>query len=195
MGHYYSREPNVPLKTKQIDVCIRGYCFKFITASGVFSFGKLDRGTELLIENMILKPDWKILDLGCGYGVIGIVASRFVNYVVMTDINKRAVQIARKNIKINGVKNAEVRLGNLYEPVEGEKFHSIITNPPVHAGKDILREIVINAPNYLHDGGMLQLVIKTKLGAKFIKDLMKDTFTEVVELAKGSGYRVYAGIA
>ncbi|HII60616.1 class I SAM-dependent methyltransferase [Pyrococcus horikoshii] len=195
MPHYYSRDQSTPMKTKLIEVCIRGYCFKFITASGVFSFGKLDRGTELLIKNMILKPGWKVLDLGCGYGPIGIVASRFVEYVVMTDINKRAVTIARKNMKLNNVSNGEVRLGNLYEPVEGEKFNSIITNPPVHAGKDVLREIVINAPNYLHDDGMLQLVIKTRLGAKFIKELMQDTFTEVVELAKGSGYRVYAGIA
>lgn len=195
MSHYYSEEPSTPLKTKTIEVCVRGHCFKFITASGVFSFGKLDRGTELLIESMILQPGWRVLDLGCGYGPIGIVASRFVDYVVMTDVNRRAVSIAKKNLKINGVRNAEVRWGSLYEPVAGEKFDSIITNPPVHAGKEVLREIVINAPRHLNDGGYLQLVIKTKQGAKYIKSLMDETFTEVRELAKGSGYRVYAGIA
>ncbi|WP_209476075.1 class I SAM-dependent methyltransferase [Thermococcus stetteri] len=195
MSHYYSEEPNVPLKTKTIEVCLRGYCFKFITASGVFSFGKLDRGTELLIESMVLQPGWRVLDLGCGYGPIGIVASRFVEHVVMTDVNRRALSIAKKNLKINGVRNAEVRWGSLYEPVAGEKFDSIITNPPVHAGKEVLREIVINAPRHLNDGGYLQLVIKTKQGAKYIKSLMDETFTEVRELAKGSGYRVYAGIA
>ncbi|AMQ19052.1 class I SAM-dependent methyltransferase [Thermococcus peptonophilus] len=195
MSHYYSEEPSTPLKTKTIEVCVRGDCFKFITASGVFSFGKLDRGTELLIESMILQPGWRVLDLGCGYGPIGIVASRLVHYVVMTDVNRRAVSIAKKNLKINGVRNAEVRWGNLYEPVAGEKFDSIITNPPVHAGKEVLREIVINAPRHLNDGGYLQLVIKTKQGAKYIKSLMDETFTEVRELAKGSGYRVYAGIA
>ncbi|WP_048056236.1 class I SAM-dependent methyltransferase [Pyrococcus sp. ST04] len=193
MTHYYSREPGGPLKTKTIEVCIRGYCFKFITASGVFSFGKLDRGTELLIKNMLLNPDWKILDLGCGYGPIGIVASRFVKWVVMTDVNRRAVSIARKNLKLNHVKNAEVRLGNLYEPVRGEKFDSIITNPPVHAGKEVLERIIREAPNYLTNGGTLQLVIKTKQGAKSIREIMEEVFSEVVELAKGSGYRVYAG--
>ncbi|ASJ03700.1 16S rRNA methyltransferase [Thermococcus profundus] len=195
MGHYYSEEPNTPLKTKTIEVCVRGYCFKFVTASGVFSFGKLDRGTELLIESMVLDEDWRVLDLGCGYGPIGIVASRFVDYVVMTDVNKRAVSIARKNLKINGIRNAEVRWGSLYEPVRGEKFDTVITNPPVHAGKDILREIVINAPQHLNDGGLLQLVIRTRQGANYIKALMEESFTEVRELAKGSGYRVYAGIA
>ncbi|BAD85696.1 ribosomal RNA small subunit methyltransferase C [Thermococcus kodakarensis KOD1] len=195
MSHYYSEEPSTPLKTKTIEVCVRGHCFKFITASGVFSFGRLDRGTELLIESMVLQPGWRVLDLGCGYGPIGIVASRFVDYVVMTDVNRRAVSIAKKNLKINGVRNAEVRWGSLYEPVAGEKFDSIITNPPVHAGKEVLREIVINAPRHLNDGGYLQLVIKTKQGAKYIKSLMDETFTEVRELAKGSGYRVYAGIA
>ncbi|WP_297470239.1 class I SAM-dependent methyltransferase [Thermococcus sp.] len=195
MTHYYSEEPGTPLKTKTIEVCLRGHCFKFITASGVFSFGKLDRGTELLIENMVLDENWRVLDLGCGYGAIGIVASCFVDHVIMTDVNRRAVSIARKNLKINGVRNAEVRWGSLYEPVKRVKFDSIITNPPVHAGKEILREIVINAPRHLNDGGLLQLVIKTKQGAKYIKALMEEHFTEVRELAKGSGYRVYAGIA
>ncbi len=81
---------------------------------------------------MVLQPGWRVLDLGCGYGPIGIVASRFVDYVVMTDVNRRAVSIAKKNLKINGVRNAEVRWGgSLYEPVAGEKFDSIITNPPL----------------------------------------------------------------
>jgi len=195
MSHYYSQEPNVPLKTRMIEVVIRGECFRFITSSGVFSFGKLDRGTNLLIENMVLEKNWRVLDLGCGYGAIGIVASRFVNYVVMTDINKRAVSIAKKNLKINNVKNAEVRWGHLYEPVKGERFHSIITNPPVHAGKDVLREIVINAPLHLYDGGLLQIVIRTNQGAKYIKSLMERNFKEVIEVSKGSGFRVYAGIA
>ncbi|ASJ16355.1 16S rRNA methyltransferase [Thermococcus chitonophagus] len=193
MPHYYSREPQTPLKTKTIEVCIRGYCFKFITASSVFSFGKLDKGTELLIESMILNPGWRVLDLGCGYGAIGIVASRFVEHVVMTDVNRRAVMIAKKNIKLNNVRNAEVRYGNLYEPVKGEKFNSIITNPPVHAGKDVLERIIREAPLHLEDGGLLQMVIKTKQGAKWVKEVMEDTFAEVIELAKGSGYRVYAG--
>ncbi|WP_297500401.1 class I SAM-dependent methyltransferase [Thermococcus sp.] len=195
MSHYYSEEPDVPLRTKTIEVCLRGHCFRFITASGVFSFGKLDRGTELLIGSMILEGNWRVLDLGCGYGAIGIVASRFVDHVIMADVNRRAVSIARKNLKINGVRNAEVRWGSLYEPVKGEKFDSIITNPPVHAGKESLREIVINAPRHLNDGGLLQLVIKTKQGARLIRSLMEATFSEVRELAKGSGYRVYAGIA
>ncbi|HDG63845.1 16S rRNA methyltransferase [Thermococci archaeon] len=195
MSHYYSQEPNVPLKTRMIEVVIRGERFRFITSSGVFSFGKLDRGTNLLIENMVLEKNWQVLDLGCGYGAIGIVASRFVNYVVMTDINKRAVSIAKKNLKINNVKNAEVRWGHLYEPVKGERFHSIITNPPVHAGKDVLREIVINAPLHLYDGGLLQIVIRTNQGAKYIKSLMERNFKEVIEVSKGSGFRVYAGIA
>ncbi|WP_175058932.1 class I SAM-dependent methyltransferase [Thermococcus sp. 2319x1] len=195
MSHYYSEEPSVPLKTKMIEVVVRGERFKFITASGVFSFGKLDLGTKLLIESAILDKDWEVLDLGCGYGVIGIVASRFVKRVVMVDINKRAVSIAKKNLKINNVKNAEVRWGHLYEPVKGERFHSIITNPPVHAGKDVLREIVINAPHHLYDGGLLQIVIRTNQGAKYIKGLMEENFKEVKEIAKGSGFRVYAGIA
>ncbi|MCD6139808.1 MAG: class I SAM-dependent methyltransferase [Thermococcus sp.] len=195
MSHYYSQEPNVPLKTRMIEVVIRGERFIFITSSGVFSFGKLDIGTNLLIENMVLEKNWRVLDLGCGYGAIGIVASRFVNYVVMIDINKRAVSIAKKNLKINNVKNAEVRWGHLYEPVKGERFHSIITNPPVHAGKDVLREIVINAPLHLYDGGLLQIVIRTNQGAKYIKSLMERNFKEVIEVSKGSGFRVYAGIA
>ncbi len=195
MGHYYSERPGCRLRTREIKVRIRGRCFRFLTSSGVFSFGKLDRGTELLIKNMTLEESWKLLDLGCGYGPVGIVASRFVRHVVMTDINRRAVELTKRNIEVNEVMNAEVRWGNLYEPVRGEKFDSIVTNPPVHAGKDVLREIVINAPLHLNDAGVLQLVIRTRQGAKYIKGLMEEAFTEVHELVKGSGYRVYAGIA
>ncbi|NPA48322.1 MAG: class I SAM-dependent methyltransferase [Thermococci archaeon] len=195
MGHYYSETPGGRMRVREIRACLRGYCFKFLTSSGVFSFGRIDRGTELLVESMVLKDNWRVLDLGCGYGVIGIVASRFVREVVMVDVNRRAVELARRNIGINGVTNAEVRWGNLYEPVRGERFDSIITNPPVHAGKAVLREIVINAPQHLNDAGVLQLVIRTRQGAKYIKGLMEEAFTEVHELAKGSGYRVYAGIA
>ncbi|RLF91645.1 16S rRNA methyltransferase, partial [Thermococci archaeon] len=98
-----------------------------------------------------------------------------------------------KNLKLNNVRNAEVRYGDLYEPVKGEKFNSIITNPPVHAGKDVLERIIREAPLYLEDDGLLQIVVKTKQGAKWVKEVMEGTFSEVVELAKGSGYRVYAG--
>ncbi len=195
MPHYYSENLGGKTRLREIEVHLRGFRFRFLTSSGVFSFGKLDRGTELLIENMILRREWKVLDLGCGYGAIGIVAAKFVEHVVMTDVNRRAVELAKKNIELNGVSNAEVRWGSLYEPVASEKFDSIITNPPVHAGKDVLREIVINASQHLNDAGVLQLVIRTRQGAKYIKWLMEEAFTEVRELAKGSGYRVYAGIA
>ncbi|WP_084593911.1 class I SAM-dependent methyltransferase [Palaeococcus ferrophilus] len=195
MSHYYSENPNVPLRTKTIEVTVRGERFRFITASGVFSFGKFDNGTRLLLESAVLDRRWRVLDLGCGYGAIGVVASRFVEYVVMTDVNRRAVSIAKKNLKINGVENAEVKWGSLYEPVKGERFHAILTNPPVHAGKEVLREIVINAPKHLYDSGLLQLVIRTNQGAKYIKALMEQTFNEVRELSKGGGFRVYAGIA
>ena len=81
------------------------------------------------------------MDIGCGYGAVGIVAASLnpkLN-VVMTDVNVRAVRLAKKNIELNKIANAEVRYGHLYEPVEGLVFNCVLSNPPVSAGMDTVK--------------------------------------------------------
>src|SRR3989475_5423364 len=110
---YFARRPASRRRPSEIRVSVRGHPFTFLTDAGVFSRGELDRGTELLLEAIEVGPCELILDLGCGYGAIGIVAARLSDggRVILTDVNERAVRAARENLSVNGVADAEVRLG------------------------------------------------------------------------------------
>ncbi|MCD6510259.1 MAG: class I SAM-dependent methyltransferase [Thermoprotei archaeon] len=195
--HYYSAEPRSRLKLYKLTAYLKGFHLQFITASGVFSPRSIDRGTRVLVENMIIKDGWKVLDLGCGYGVIGIVAAKLApnGFVILTDINKRAVWLARLNVKVNDVRrNTDVRLGNLYEPVRGEVFDTIITNPPQSAGLKVCYKIIDEAPLLLKEEGILQLVARHSKGGKRLAERMKKVFGNYRVLAKSGGYWVYASI-
>ena len=190
--YYYSKKQTSQLRIKEIEVRLRGNTLKFYTGSGVFSIGKVDKGTDLLIEKCVIKPDWKILDLGCGYGVIGIsIANAFPStFVLMTDINQRAVKLSRMNIDLNNLENVEVRQSDIYHKIQG-KFDTIVTNPPQLAGKKICFEIIEKAKGYLKKNGLFQLVARHNKGGKMLEKKMNDVFGNVEDIAKKSGYRVY----
>lgn len=173
---------------------ILGKLFEFITCKGVFSYKKIDLGTRVLIESADVKKGSYILDLGCGYGVIGIVMAKIYNCkVIMTDINKRAIKLAKENVLRNRVQNlVEVRRGNLYEPVRDERFDTILTNPPLAAGKNVIYSIIEGAKNHLKKNGSLQLVVRK--GKEIVRKKMEETFGNVEILSKSSGYRVYKSV-
>ena len=193
--HYFAAEP----KSKERFGLVRTYLcnrsFEFLTASSVFSKRRVDPGTRILIESMILPKTGCILDLGCGYGAVGIVAA-FLNpklNVVMTDVNMRAVRLARKNVESNHIVNAEVRCGFLYEPVDGLSFNCVLSNPPVSAGMDTVKAVVAEAPKVMTDKGTFQMVIRSKIGAKTLPALFNETFGNCTIIARESGYRVLMG--
>lgn len=190
--HYYSEKQTSRLRIKEISAKLRGNSLRFCTGSGVFSIKKIDKGTSLLIENCIIKPDWKILDIGCGYGPIGIsIAKAFPQAsILMTDINPRAVKLSKINIALNSISNIEVNQSNLYDNIKGQ-FDTIITNPPQLAGKKICFEIIEKAKGHLKQGGLLQLVARHNKGGKELEKKMKEVFGNIEETAKKSGYRVY----
>lgn len=190
--HYYSEKQTSKLRIKKINTNLRGNNLKFYTASGVFSISKIDKGTKLLIEKCIIKPDWGILDLGCGYGAIGIsIAKVFPSTsILMIDINKRALKLAKNNIKLNNITNIEVRKSNLYNNIK-ERFNTIITNPPQTAGKEICFEIIEKAKSHLKKDGLLQLVARHNKGGKELEKKMEEVFGNVKDIAKKGGYRVY----
>lgn len=189
MQHYYSPKQESKYKIKKIKIDIIGFSFSFYTSSGIFSKKKIDLGTKLLAENMIVKG--KTLDIGCGYGVIGIVASKFAKEVYLTDINERACKLANMNLKLNNIKNAVVKNGNLYEPVKNIKFDTILCNPPQTAGKDICFKIIKQAKVHLNKNGLFELVARHKKGGKSLALMMKETFNNIEVIAKGSGYKIY----
>jgi len=195
--HYFSKNPTSPEKRGLIKCKLRGIGLEFLTASGIFSYKRIDNGTRLLVESMALPNQGCLLDLGCGYGVIGITAA-LINpclEVTMTDVNSRAVTLAAKNAVRNKAMNIATRLGSLYEPVENVKFETIVTNPPISAGiARVVEPIILNAPAYLKMGGTLQLVVQSNKGGRTIAALIEEAFGEVEILARGGGYRVLMGV-
>ena len=171
---------------------VRGLTLRLRTDAGVFARGGLDRGTELLIEALDLGPCELVLDLGCGTGAIGLAAARLSEggHVVLTDINARAVRLARDNLRANGVANAEVRQGDLYAPVAGMAFDHIVSNPPLRAGRPVVDRIVSEAPAHLLDGGHLWLVARTRQGAESLQGRMAEAFGHAEIVKRGSGYKV-----
>src|SRR5437899_12998688 len=141
---YFAARPQSRRRPAEIQVAIRGHAFTFRSDAGVFSGGKIDRGTELLLDALEIGPCELIMDLGCGYGALGIVAARLSDggRVILTDVNKRAVRATRENLSVNGIANAEVRLGNLYEPVAEMAFDQIVSNPSIRAGRDVVDRII-----------------------------------------------------
>jgi 16S rRNA (guanine1207-N2)-methyltransferase len=190
--HYFVATPKSDAKLGMVHTRLRGEPFKFLTASSVFSKKQVDLGTRLLIETMVLPEIGTVLDVGCGYGAVGIAAatSNPRLSVVMTDVNMRAVQLARKNIKINKVHNAEARYGYLYEPVKDLTFNCVLSNPPVSAGMETVKAIINQAPQVMMGEATFQMVIRSKIGAKTLPSVFNETFGNCMVLERKSGYRV-----
>ncbi len=195
-GQYFEKRPASAPRPARITVTIRGRPFLFQTDAGVFSREGLDRGTELLLEAIEVGPCESILDLGCGYGVIGIVAAHLSEggHVILTDVNERAAALARANIAANRIRNAEVRIGDVYGPVDDLLFDHIICNPPIRAGRVIVDRIIAEAPSHLLDGGSLWLVARTRQGADTLRLRMRNAFDGGDVVKRGSGYKVLRSV-
>jgi len=193
---YFSKRPASRRRPSEIEAVIRGNTFTFRTDAGVFSRGELDRGTQLLIDALDIGACETILDLGCGYGAIGIVAASLSEggRAFLTDVNERAVSLARKNIAGNGIANAEVRRGPMYEPVSDMLFDKIVCNPPIRAGRKVVDGIIAEAPAHLLENGSLWLVARTRQGADSIRSRMADAFGNAEIVKRGSGFKVIRSV-
>ncbi len=190
--HYFVQHPKSKPKLGFLSTHLRGRPFKFLTASSVFSKRRIDPGTRLLIESMILPESGYVLDMGCGYGAVGIAAAVFNPklHVIMVDVNERAVRLAKKNIEINHVGNVEVRHGHLYEPVKNTVFDCILSNPPVSAGLATVKALITEAPRHMTEKATFQMVVKSKIGGKRLQFIFEEAFGNFEVLARESGYRV-----
>ena len=187
MSHYFTND-NVKSNIKKIDAVLKGKRYSFFTDIGVFSKSGIDFGTRLLLEN-INNIQGKVLDVGCGYGVIGIfVRDNFDCFVDMIDINQRAIELSKKNIKLNSLEKIKVFFSDEYKNVT-ERYDYIITNPPIRAGKNIVYKILISAKEYLKDEGKLFFVIKKEQGAKSVIKDLNDIYIMSI-ISKKSGFYI-----
>ncbi len=187
MSHYFTNDNNLKSEYRNILYNYEDFSLEFISDLGVFSKDRVDYASKLLVESFLKveKNCNSILDVGCGYGFIGITISKIMNsFVDMIDVNKRAVHLADLNIKKNKVK-AKSFISDCYSNIE-KKYDVIISNPPIRAGKEIYMKIILNAINYLNDGGRLWFVMNKDQGAKSTIEKIKNIYNvEVVKKSKG----------
>ena len=189
MEHYFTNNQNLKSEIREIPFSYNDYEFTFLSDNGVFAKNKIDYASKLLVDNFlkshITEKEIKVLDVGCGYGFIGIVVSKVTGADVdLIDVNKRAVHLAERNINLNKVKGRAF-LSDAYENVEN-KYDYIITNPPIRAGKAVVLKILLEAKEHLKDNGELWFVINKDQGAKSIKkEIDKCLNTECIEKSKG----------
>ncbi|WNF23085.1 class I SAM-dependent methyltransferase [Mesobacillus jeotgali] len=195
--HYYSRKPSTDSNPVKWQSELKGNSFRFKTDSGVFSKKEVDFGSRLLIDTFELtRADGLILDVGCGYGPIGLsIARAYPEAMVhMVDVNERAIMLAKENASENKVDNVKIYESDRLNGVEEEGFGAILTNPPIRAGKKIVHDIFEQSFQRLAEGGELWVVIQKKQGAPSAMEKMKELFGDVEVEAKSKGYFILKSV-
>lgn len=187
--HYYTENPQSAHDEWQVEFTALGNSLRFTTDAGVFSRDGLDKGTALLL-NALPPLSGRVLDLGCGWGAVGVaLGSKYPGLdIVMTDINARAVDLARRNLAVNGVR-AEVVQGDGFAAVEG-KFDAIVTNPPIRAGKAVIYGLFDTARDFLNPGGSLYIVIRKQQGAPSALRHLQEQYKTAEVVDRGGGFWV-----
>ena len=186
---YYAENPDSAHDIHELKVTLLGQSFTFLTDSGVFSKKMVDYGSQVLLNTLDFEKGKTLLDLGCGYGPLGISLAKVQGVKpTMVDINNRAIDLAKQNAQKNGVE-ADIFQSDIYEKVNGT-FDYIISNPPIRAGKQVVHIIISESINYLKVGGNLTIVIQKKQGAPSAKAKMEEVFGNVEILKRDKGYYI-----
>ncbi|UTR12501.1 class I SAM-dependent methyltransferase [Evansella sp. LMS18] len=196
--HYYSKNPDVESKRVELTETISGKQFRFYADSGVFSKKGLDYGTRLLLETFEEPSVSKGIyaDAGCGWGPVGIYLAKTSpgRKVLMTDINERAVELAKLNGQLNGVEDRiEVMQNDLLEGMEEREIAAVLTNPPIRAGKQVIFRLYEQAAEALVEGGELWVVIQKKQGAPSTIKKLEELGLETEVMKKSRGYFILRG--
>lgn len=193
--HYYSSKPTSVHQSIRFQETLRGRTLTFNSDAGVFSKHGIDFGSTLLIETMDIPEGSRVLDVGCGYGPMGLSAALLskTGLVTMVDMNERALQLAKQNADANGISNVRIMKSDALEQVLGEGFDRILTNPPIRAGKETVHRIFEQSFGCLTDGGELWVVIQKKQGSPSAFAKLELLFGEgnVEEVTKDKGYRIF----
>lgn len=194
MSHYFTNDETSKHQETSYRVSLFGYQFEFITDKGVFSLNGLDYGSKVLIEHVKITQEKSLLDVGCGVGPIGIILKKIHPDLTVSasDVNRRALELAKRNSKQNQVQ-INVIESNLFENIQ-EKFDVIISNPPIRAGKKIIYQLYQEAYTHLNDEGSLWIVVRKQQGAPSTIDFLKTIYREVLIVKRDKGYYVILAI-
>ena len=189
--HYYTRSPESESRPATCEYVYRGVHLIFQTDAGVFSRGEVDTGTDLLLKALPEEMNGDILDLGCGWGVIGISMARKWpdTRVMMADVNLRALDLSRENARRNGVAVTCLESDGM-TALRGRTFDAVITNPPIRAGKQVIYRMFAEAEEALKPGGVLFLVIRKQQGAESCIRYLQTLFAQVEKISKSGGFWV-----
>ncbi|WP_436957043.1 class I SAM-dependent methyltransferase [Staphylococcus sp. AS1337] len=200
MSHYYDENPEVESEESLFTYSYDNHDLELVTDAGVFSKGKIDFGSDLLVKTFLKTyppgPTKNIIDVGCGYGPIGLMIAKVSPHheVTMVDVNQRALNLSRKNKKRNRIDNVEVKESDGLSQVEDNTYDFVLTNPPIRAGKEVVHRILEDAYVKLKIDGELFVVIQKKQGMPSAKKKMQDTFDNVEVLEKSKGYYILRSV-
>ncbi len=197
MAQYFQNDPSIASKEREISFEIAGQKINLFTDNGVFSKSQVDEGSLAFLKVLVpLQLRGEVLDLGCGYGTIGltIALTSPAARVTLADINTRAVALCEKNAKKLGLsQRVTVLQSDIYEKIEGP-YHVIVINPPIRAGKKVTYAMYEGARQYLIDGGSLYIVIRKAQGAKSASEYIQKLFGNITLLKRDKGYYIYQAI-
>ena len=197
MSHYFQDDPNLASNIKKISFEVRGITMELLTDNGVFSKSKVDEGSLAFLK-VILPLDLgnNILDLGCGYGTIGLtlaIAKKEAR-VTLADINTRALAMCKRNADAYNLgQRVTILQSDIYEKIEGP-YDSIVVNPPIRAGKKVTYAMYEGAKQYLIDGGSLFIVIRKAQGAESASKYIESLFGNITLLKRDKGYYIYQAV-
>lgn len=195
MAHYYTDNSSMESHKTKIIFHYFNHEITYISDIGVFSKERIDYGSRALLENIQLANAHSLLDVGCGYGTLGI-ALKYIYpslAVEMVDVNMRAIELANESIAYNHLDHIIAYESNAYENVQ-HHFDAIVSNPPIRAGKKVVFQILEGAYHYLEDNGELWIVIQKKQGAPSAQKKMKEIFGNCEIIKRDKGYYILRAI-
>lgn len=193
MSQYFDNDEGISSKKREISVLFQETRYSFISDNGIFSKGEVDYGSIALLKVLTKeKIEGQVLDLGCGYGTIGLILAK--NYpsaeFTLTDVNMRACALTCENAKRWGLKNVRILESDIFEKIDGS-FDIIVTNPPIRAGKSVIYSIFEQSFHHLKQNGFLYIVIRRSHGAESAQKFISSVFDNCTLLKRDKGFYIY----